>query len=80
MQKTTRGGINYMRFAKSRTGHFFCVLGALIAWTSVHTTRVVTSSTEAECHAIVQVLKENRWIKEFIQELNVFKIDKATTI
>jgi len=68
------------RNSKSRTGHFFCVLGALIAWTSVHTTRVVTSSTEAECHAIVQVLKENRWIKEFIQELNVFKIDKATTI
>jgi hypothetical protein len=68
------------RNSKSRTGHFFCVLGALVAWTSVHTTRVVTSSTEAECHALVQVMKENRWIVEFLREINVFKIDTPTII
>ena len=36
-------------------------------------TRVLTSSTEAECHALVHACKENTWQKEFVQELQLFQ-------
>jgi hypothetical protein len=34
---------------------------------------VVLSSTEAECHGLVEAGTEARWIREFIQELKIFK-------
>jgi hypothetical protein len=32
----------------------------------------MSSSTEAECHALVHTGKENRWEREFLQELKIF--------
>ena len=55
--------------SKSRIGYVFFVYGCLVAWTSVHTTRVVTSSTEAEAYALVAVCKENTWIREYMGEI-----------
>jgi hypothetical protein len=66
--------------SRSRYGYIFLVLGALISWTSVHTSRVVTSSTEAECHSIVHTSKENTWVREFINELCIFKFSGPTII
>ena len=45
-----------------------------------HTTRVVTSSTEAECYAIIQAVKENRWVVEFLKEIDIIGDIKATII
>ena len=50
--------------SKSRYGFVFYVLGALVSWTSAHTTRVLTSSTEAECNAVVHTAKENTWMRD----------------
>jgi hypothetical protein len=34
--------------------------------------RVVTSSTESECHGLVEAAKEGKWIKKFVKELDIF--------
>ena len=66
--------------SRSRYGYLFFVLGSLVSWTSVHTTRVLTSSTEAECHSVVHTAKENTWIRDFVKELNLCRYDEPTII
>jgi len=66
--------------SKSRYGYLYFFLGALISWTSVHTTRVLTSSTEAECHSIVHTAKENQWVRDFVKELRITSSDEPTLI
>ena len=74
---TILGGMCDASFAtevdsKSRFGYFFFCLGGLVSWVSQHSTRVMTSSTEAECHALVHTGKENIWEREFLTELKLF--------
>ena len=57
---------------RSRVGYYFFFLGALVSWSSSLTTRVMSSSTEAECHALVAVGKENIWQREYIAQLGLF--------
>jgi hypothetical protein len=59
--------------SKSRYGYYFFLEGALTSWVSAHSTRVVTSSTEAECHGLVHTGKENLWQREFVGELGIFE-------
>jgi hypothetical protein len=66
--------------SRSRYGYLYFVYGCLVSWTSVHTTRVVTSSTEAECNAVVHTCKENTWIREFVRELGVHQTTEPTVI
>jgi len=47
--------------SKSRLGWFFFLGGGLISWDSKQISRVVLSSTEAECNALVQCGKESVW-------------------
>ena len=42
--------------------------------------RVLTSSTEAECHALYQAEKENIWIRDFLIGLKILKTLKPTKI
>ena len=53
-------------------GVLFFVVGALIHWASSKTSRIVSSSTEAEIHGLVHG-KENIWEREFHKELFYFK-------
>ena len=57
---------------KSRHGYTFFFLGGLISWSSSCSKRVVLSSTEAECHGLVEAAKEAKWIRGFIKELCIF--------
>src|SRR5689334_21882578 len=66
--------------SKSRWGYFFFVAGALVSWVSQHSTRIMTSSTEAECHALVHTGKENIWEREFLDILNYFEKIPPTVI
>ena len=52
---------------KSRLGYFFFLGNSLISWKSQISTRVMTSSTEAECHALYHTGKENVWLREFFR-------------
>jgi len=65
---------------KSRHGYLFFVLGGLVSWQSCCSKRVVTSSTEAECHGLVEAGKEARWIREFLAELSLFTHIPSVTI
>jgi len=65
--------------SKSRIGYVYFVHGCLVSWGSVHTTRVVTSSTEAEAYALVVVCKEDTWIRDCMNEINI-SMNAAPTI
>ena len=43
-----------------------------MSWTSAVSSRILTSSTEAECHGLVQTGKENAWMRDFLRELGLF--------
>lgn len=57
---------------KSRFGYFFFCAGGLVSWVSQHSTRIMSSSTEAECHGLVHTGKENIWEREFLEVLKFF--------
>ena len=59
--------------SKSRHGWFYFVGGGLVSWDTRHSTRVMSSSTEAECHGLVHVGKENIWERDFIKQLGFWK-------
>ena len=66
--------------SKSRWGYFFFFLGGLFSWNTKHSTRLVSSSTESETHALVQSGKENVWVREFLGELSLFKHLPVTVV
>ena len=55
-------------------------MGCLVVWSSSKSTRVLLSSTEAECYSVVQVAKENEWVREFVHNLDIFVCDMNTII
>ena len=59
--------------SRSRIANIFFVLGCLVSWSSNHSTRVLTSSTEAEANSVVHTAQEGRWIKEMIEEIGIFR-------
>lgn len=54
---------------KSTAGWALMIKGALTAFDSTTIKRVVTSSTEAECHAMTVIGKENTWQRRLCGEL-----------
>jgi hypothetical protein len=56
----------------SRYGVLFFVGGCLIHWASAKTSRIVSSSTEAETHGLIHLGKENIWEREFHGVLGYF--------
>jgi len=59
--------------SRSRFGWFFNVAGGLVSWDTKVSSRVMTSSTEAECHGLVALGKENIWQRDFQNVLGFFK-------
>jgi len=66
--------------AQSRVGYFFLFRGNLVSWTSENPTRVMTSSTEAECRGLVQFSKENLWHRQLHNELGIYKLTGPTIV
>lgn len=64
----------------SRVGYFYFFKGNLVSWISENPKRVLTSSTEAECRALVQFGKENLWHRQFHSELKLYKISGPTVV
>ena len=65
---------------RSRVGYFFFFLGGLVSWSSSLSTRLMSSSTEAECHALVLTGKENIWQREFLSQLSIFSSISPTKV
>jgi len=66
--------------SKSRYGILFYCAGALVHWASARTSRIVSSTTEAEVHGLVHLGKENVWEREFHTVLKYFADVAATTV
>lgn len=58
--------------SKSRYATLFYCAGALVHWASSKTSRIVSSTTEAEVHGLVHLGKENIWEREFHSVLQYF--------
>ena len=58
----------------SRVGYFYFFKGNLVSWNSENPSRVMTSSTEAECRGLVHFAKENLWHRQFHSELKLFSM------
>ena len=55
-------------------------MGALVDWNSKTSTRVLDSSTDAECCSLVAFGKENAWLRDLLKELGIFKVDLPTPV
>ena len=64
----------------SRYGVLFYVAGSLVHWASAKTSRIVSSSTEAEVHGLVHFGKENIWEREFHKVLSHFDVKSPTIV
>ena len=64
----------------SRIGYFYLFRGNLVSWVSENPSRVMTSSTEAECRGLVHFSKENLWHRQFHQELKLYVISQPTVV
>jgi hypothetical protein len=64
----------------SRVGYFYLFKGNLVSWVSENPSRVMTSSTEAECRGLVHFAKENLWHRQFHGELKLFSIESPTIV
>jgi hypothetical protein len=64
----------------SRIGYFYLFLGNLVSWVSENPSRVMTSSTEAECRGLVHFAKENLWHRQFHSELKLYSVDQPTVV
>ena len=64
----------------SRIGYFYLFKGNLVSWVSENPTRIMTSSTEAECRGLVHFSKENLWHRQFHAELKLYPISAPTTV
>jgi len=66
--------------SKSRYANLFYCAGALVHWASAKTTRIVSSTTEAEVHGLIHLGKENIWEREFHSVLRYFPVVPPTIV
>ena len=52
---------------KSTLGQVYWFMGALVDWNSKTSTRVLDSSTDAECCSLVAFGKENAWLRDLLK-------------
>jgi hypothetical protein len=52
---------------------WFC--GAATTWRTMMSSRVLTSTTESECHGLIQVYYEIEWQKHLQTNLGIFKVE-----
>ena len=64
----------------SRIGYFNFFRGNLVSWASENPSRLLSSSTEAECRGLVHFSKENQWHRQFHQELGLHNVSSPTIV
>ena len=64
----------------SRVGYFFLFKGNLVSWASENPSRILSSSTEAECRGLVHFSKENQWHRQFHGELGLCDLNVPTIV
>jgi hypothetical protein len=65
---------------RSTLGQLYWFLGAVIDWKSKRSTRVLDSSTDAECASLVVFGKENAWLRDVLKELGIFPVNVPSDV
>lgn len=65
---------------RSTLGQIYWFLGGLVDWNSKMSTRILDSSTDAECCSLVVFGKENMWLRDLLKELGIFKVNSPTIV
>lgn len=65
---------------RSTLGQLSWFLGALVDWNSKCSTRVLDSSTDAECCSLVMFGKENSWVRSLLKEIGIFRVNHPTVV
>ena len=65
---------------RSTLGQLYWFLGGVIDWKSKKSTRVLDSSTDAECASLVVFGKENTWMRDVLTELGIFEVNAPTVV
>ena len=65
---------------RSTLGQLYWFLGGVIDWKSKRSTRVLDSSTDAECASLVVFGKENAWLRDVLKELGIFAVNQPTFV
>ena len=65
---------------RSTLGQLYWFLGGVIDWKSKRSTRVLDSSTDAECASLVVFGKENAWLRDVLKELGIFAVNAPTLV
>ena len=66
--------------ARSTLGQVYWLNHCLIGYDSKLSTRVLSSSTDAECAALVLFGKENAWLRDLLNEMKIFVIQGPTVV
>ena len=64
-------------FWKSTLGCVFTLEGRAISWTSVKQSCIVNSTMEAEYFVACEVAKEAVWLKKFLSDLSVVRMEQV---
>ena len=65
---------------RSTLGQLYWFLGGLVDWNCKISTRVLDSSTDAECCSLVVFSKENTWLRDLLRELGIFRVNVPTVV
>jgi hypothetical protein len=65
---------------KTTLGHCLMFCGNLVDYSTKASTRVLTSSTDAECTALVFMGYTNAWWRDFLKEMGLFSLSDPTPI
>ena len=64
-------------FRKSTSGYVFTLGGGAITWRSVKVSCIADSTMEAEYVVAYEVAKEAVWLKKFLSDLGVIRIEQV---
>ena len=65
---------------KTTLGYCLQFCGNLIDYSTKTSTRVLDSSTDAECTALVNFSHANSWLRDFLKETELFEVNQPTQV
>ena len=66
--------------ARSTLGQVYYLNGCVVDYNTKLSTRVLSSSTDAECASLVLFGKENAWLRDLLVEMGIFTLSGPTVV
>ena len=65
---------------KTTLGHCIMMCGNLVDYSTTVSTRVLDSSTDAECTSLVLIGRANTWWRDLLKEMGLFRLNEPTLV